>query len=166
MWCVLYNAQCPPIRPVKSTWVSARTWACIAWFIASVTGRSCQTCKKFTFSLSVARQHYREQGRETQSALFKMNLNYTPKLDLKLPCSQILEVAGQFFSWCLWVTFTHPLIGHTDDSSITADHEDNQAKQRDVPSAKKQQQRNTLHLKQDNTQTEASKSIWTFTFPR
>lgn len=137
MWCVLYNAECPPIRPVQSTRVSARTWACIAWFIASVTGRSWQTCKKFTFSLSVARQHYRKQGREKQSALFKMNLNFTPKLDLQLPCRQILEVAGQFFSWCLWVTFTHPLIGHTDDSSITADHEDNQAKQRDVPSAKK-----------------------------
>lgn len=61
--------------------------------------------------------------------------------------------SGDNFLADVCVTFTHPFVGHTDDSSITADHEDNQAKQGDVPSAK-------------NKQKKASKSMWTLTFTR
>lgn len=35
----------------------------------------------------------------------------------------------------LILNVTHPLIGHTDDSYITAAHEEDEGEERDVPSA-------------------------------
>lgn len=36
---------------------------------------------------------------------------------------------------CWTLTVTHPLIGHTNDSDITADHDEDEGEERDVPSA-------------------------------
>lgn len=52
-----------------------------------------------------------------------------------------LDSAKLPVSWAARVSSTHPRIGHADDPGVAADHQEDEAEQRHVPSAEAQTQR-------------------------